>query len=378
MLRRFWIWPLFLVIIIVALLPVLNGWVAHRLDAQLIDQSGYQVKSHQYHWGYLNSLEQLRVKGFDSRDYMVTILNHHWGLGPSMQLKIDHKSLFKSQWRWHLWPLSISGSHRYLGENPLLRNLKLQTTATPEHVNNLISLADYQDKVVHIQGFVLKSTARYALLNDKKAHIDHSDYKIKLGQLGYHSPKFTFNLHGLTASSQVTPGTPLATYHNHLQINQIKWSEKGLSFTLNDITTQMIMQAYANAISHLGEVSTPGAEWQKQLGPLLTHGFNIHIDPLVLHSGKDSLKMRTSLDIEPTALSFSKLDNALLLQNTSAELHAKVDIGFLDDVAPDSMVYFIEQALRRGILQQKGKLITANLIYRRGQLQQKPENGQIN
>ncbi|CAG8998086.1 MAG: hypothetical protein CENE_00017 [Candidatus Celerinatantimonas neptuna] len=378
MLRRFWIWPLLVVIIIVALMPVLNGWVAHRLDVQLINQSGYQIKSHQYNWGYLNSREQLKVKGFGNRDYMVTILNHHWGLGPSMRLKIDHKSLFKSQWRWHLFPFSMRGIHHYLGTNALFSQLKLTTTATPGHVNNQVLLANYQDQVFHIQNFVLKSTSQYALFGDNAHRINQSDYQIKLGMLGYHSPVNQFKLHGLTASSQVTPGTPLATYHNQLQINKVHWSNKGLSYDLENITTQMVMQAYANAISHLGEISTPSANWQKQLGPLLAHGFNIHINPLVLHSGKDSLKMRTSLDIEPTALSFSRLDNALLLQNTSAELHAKVDVGFLDNVAPDSIIYIIEQALRRGIFQQKGKFITANLIYRRGQLQQKPDTGTMN
>ncbi|MFM2485252.1 YdgA family protein [Celerinatantimonas yamalensis] len=376
MLRRL-IWPLAVALVFVASMPLVNGWVAHRLATQLVPQLGMKVLSHQYRWGYLTGQETYQLANNHHRE-QVRINCQYWGLGPKAVIFINQRELLTSQWRWHLGSLSITGQHHYVGSNPLFRQLTITTQISPTRLTHKVRLAHYQqhfaqqDGALKVSQFQFDTQASYPRFKILSAQHTTWHYQLKLDNLSIDSQALQFQLKGLQMQTQIDPANPLSHYKSDLQFALLHWRRGALPIDLEHVNTQITMQASRQAIANLNTLQL-STRWQEQLAPLIANGLHIRFNPLVMHSHQGKMELTASLAIAPTTLSHSSLDGSLLLQNASLELHAKTNTQFIDNLLPDAWLAFTERAIANGLIKQQGNILTANWIYQRGELKQKPD-----
>lgn len=373
MLRRYF-WPLLtcavLVIITLVCLPLLNGWASQTIVNQLEKSGSAWIASSQpYHWGYLHSEARLKLKQADGTTRDATIKISQWGLGPSAVVSVDGKPVLNSQWRWHPFSLSLSGKHHFLSQFELLQKVQMNTKLSLSKMTNHIALDSYQGDILNIAGFRLDSTAQNKS-TDPSAHGETAQWqhKLQLGQFSYDDNHTQFTVKDVSGESEMVPGDPLSNYKTQVALEQLHWRSGGLPLDLNHGEAQIIMQAPDQAIKRLRDVYSQGQQWRQQLSPLFSNGLMIHIEPLKLSNKEGSLNLSGSLAINPTNIGHSALDGLLLMQNSSAEIHANSDIGFLESVFPDEFMVLFEQALRRGLITMKGSKVLVDLVYQRGEL----------
>ncbi|MFM2481521.1 DUF945 family protein [Celerinatantimonas sp. YJH-8] len=374
MLVRRLFWPLLILIvfsiIITVVLPFANGWASHRLLTQL-SQSHLVTEVKPYQWGYLSSEGHYQVILADQIPRDITIKVHQWGFTPSAVVQLDQQTILTSQWQWHPFSLSISGQHRIHSDYKLFQATRLNTQMNLSQITNQIAIPDYQGDLFTIHQFQFTSVMKLDQPKTTKNGRLQWKHLFQLAQLRFQDKENQFEVDGIKGQIQLTNGQPLSNYHTQLFLDKLHWRNGGLPLDLKQSEAQITMQASDNAITRFNDLRSDLSHWQEQLSPLVAHGLTIHIDPLHLANSQGHLDLQASLAINPTNIGHSTLDSVLLLQNSTAELHATADAPFLESIIPSQFMGWIEQGLQNHLIQQKGHQLSADLSYQRGELKPK-------
>ncbi|CAG9296302.1 DUF945 family protein [Celerinatantimonas diazotrophica] len=359
-------------ILLIAGIPLLNGWAAYKITNTLMQNSGLKIKTHQYDWGYLSGQETFTV-ATQNKPTTITVNSHYFGLGPTATVLFNGKPTFTSHWSWHPSKLSISGEHHYIGETQLFRHLQLTTILSNTQLINTAKLSSFHENTatssILVKGFELISKTRYSHL--KSSHRAHAKWQFKLhiDQFNLQNTYYQWRLNTLNWQTDITPQQPLSDYQTDFTLHQLHYRGKALATNLDYMKAHISMQASREAIHLLS--SAPSGQWhnwQQQLTPLIANGLHIQIHPLQINDGKQQLNLHSSLSIAPTSFSDSSLDTMLLLQNITMELHANADSQLLDKLLPDPMLAWIEHGIQSGLIIQQGQTLKTNLLYQRGEL----------
>lgn len=359
-------------ILLIAGMPLLNGWAAHKITNTLMQNSGLKIQKHQYQWGYLSGQEKFIVSTH-SKPAIITVNSHYFGLGPTAKVLFNGAPTLTSHWSWQPFNLSIRGEHHYIGNTQLFRHLQFTTVVSNHHLLNTAKLNSFHQNTatssILIKGFELVSKAHYAHFESKNEARAKWLFKLHIDQFNLKNTHYQWRLSALNWQTNITPKQPLSNYQTDFELGKLHYRGKALVTNLDHIKAHISMQASREAIHLLS--STPSEQWnnwQQQLTPLIANGLHIQIHPLQIHDGKQQLNLRSSLSITPTSFSDSSLDTMLLLQNTSMELHATADSQLLDKLLPDPMLAWIEHAIQSGLIIQQGPQLKTDLIYQRGEL----------